>query len=75
MTIPQNTAMDTRKLAGHENGGVSSCRALGGFTNAFNTKNLIFLFPSDKDGTELTNGRRAENKSQEKQGFHLDAAQ
>ena len=28
---------------------------------------------SFKQRTELTNGRRAENKSQEKQGFHLDA--
>ena len=28
-----------------------------------------------KQRTELTNGRRAENKSQEKQGFHLDAGQ
>ena len=28
-----------------------------------------------KQRTELTNGCRAENKSQEKQGFHLDAGQ
>ena len=28
-----------------------------------------------KQRTELTNGRHAENKSQGKQGFHLDAGQ
>ena len=36
-------------------------------------KTLYFCFPQTK--MELTNGRRAENKSQQKQGFHLDAAQ
>ena len=30
---------------------------------------------SFKQRTELTNGRRAESKSQEKQGFHLDVGQ
>ena len=70
--------MHDKKLVGHKNYGVSSCRVFGGFVNTFHNKKPYILVSfgqniNFKQRTELTDRRRAENKSHENQAFHLDA--